>query len=88
MLLPVGFEVGVEKQESNNFILKLVHFLNFFLTHNTPYMCTCLHPLLTLTLKAFKKINPKERSKWKRIIGLRHLTEQLQIAVIITSKVF
>lgn len=32
IILLVSFKVGVERQESNNSILKLVHFLNFFYT--------------------------------------------------------
>lgn len=40
MLLLVGSDIGVERQESNNLTLKLVPFLNFILTHNPPYTHT------------------------------------------------
>lgn len=34
----------------------------------------------------FRKTKPKERSKWKRLIELRILTEIVQMVNIITSK--
>lgn len=39
IMLLVSFKVGVERQESNKSILKLVHFLNFFLMHDRSYSC-------------------------------------------------
>lgn len=39
IMLLVRFKVGVERQESDNLILNLVHFLNFFLTHDLSYSC-------------------------------------------------
>ena len=57
LMLLVSLKVGVERQESNNSILKLVHFVLFFLTHNLSY------PHL-------EKAKPKERSRWKRFIEL------------------
>ena len=63
MLLLVGFETEAERQENNNFIWKLVHFLRFSVTTPLKYM-PYKHPLLTLTPNAFAKIKPNEGVGW------------------------